>query len=230
MDRSSKTWALIQGLLTAAWLAACADEGTQGEETATAGSATATAGSTTVTEGSVDFGEANSDIRQANSVEPIARVEDAGPELSDANILALLDHANQADSTAGSVAASKGTHRLVRQYARRMMADHHRLRAQGVALTRKLDVMRQPPAEDPITALAHLQMGALASAQKGRAFDRTYLEQEVEIHEALLDLTEQCLRSVGNAELRVTIEEARSLIRVHLAQAQEILGVLDDTA
>jgi putative membrane protein len=110
-----------------------------------------------------------------------------------------------------------------------MMADHHRLRRQGVALARKLDVTRQPLPEDPITSLAHEEMDALESAEKGGAFDRTYLEQEIEAHQTVLELTEQCLRSVGNTELRAMLEEARPVIRAHLEQAREILGVLGDT-
>jgi putative membrane protein len=210
MDRSSRSLALIAGLLAAGWLIACADEATPGEETAAVGSA---------------------EIRDPGAAGEIARVpEDAGPDLSDANIFALLDHANQADSAAGYVAESKGTHRLVRQYARRMMADHHRLRLQGLALARKLDVTRQPPPEDPITPLAREEMNALNSAKKGEALDRAYLEQEIEAHQSVLQLTEQCLRSVGNAELRAMLEEARPLIRAHLREAREILGALGDTA
>ena len=209
MDRSSRSRTRIAGLLTAGWLIACAEEATPGEETATVGSA---------------------EIRDPGAAGGIARVpEDAGPDLSDANIFALLDHANQADSAAGSVADSKATRRSVRQYARRMMADHHRLRRQGVALARKLDVTRQPLPEDPITSLAHEEMDALESAEKGGAFDRTYLEQEIEAHQTVLELTEQCLRSVGNTELRAMLEEARPVIRAHLEQAREILGVLGDT-
>jgi putative membrane protein len=164
------------------------------------------------------------------SEEETGSVGDAGPDLSDANVFALLDHANHADSAAGSVAAVKGTDQLVRGYARRMMSDHHRLRRQSTALARKLDVVPQPPADDPVTALAHQGMATLESAAKGRRFDRAYIEHEVRAHQAALELAEQSLHSAGNAELRTMIQQTLPLIRAHLGQAQEILEELGDTA
>src|SRR6195256_917492 len=50
---------------------------------------------------------------------------------TDANIFALLDEANAADSTAGAVAATKGTAAAVRSFGKDMMRDHHKLRVDG---------------------------------------------------------------------------------------------------
>src|SRR5258705_1359928 len=55
-------------------------------------------------------------------------VTPAAPALTDANIFALLDEANAADSAAGSIAAVKGTSPDVKAFGRQMMRDHHALR------------------------------------------------------------------------------------------------------
>jgi putative membrane protein len=89
------------------------------------------------------------------------------------------------------VAAKKATNPDVKQYARMMMADHHKLRQQGEELARKLSVTPRPPAEDPVTALAQQEMQALEAAQKGAEFDRTYIQEEIKAHQAVLDLAEQ---------------------------------------
>src|SRR5688572_11939505 len=52
-------------------------------------------------------------------------------QLSDANIVALLDEANAADSTAGALARDKATSKEVKDFAKLMMAEHHALRVQG---------------------------------------------------------------------------------------------------
>lgn len=154
----------------------------------------------------------------------------AGPDLSDANVFALLDHANQADSAAGAVAAKKATNADVKQYARMMMADHHKLRQQGADLAKKLNVTPQPPPDDPVTALAQQEMAALESAAKGMDFDRTYIQEEIKAHQAVLDLADQAHQAAGNAELRTMIEQARPLLETHLKQAQEIEEKLGGTA
>lgn len=155
--------------------------------------------------------------------------EYTGPDLSDANILALLDHANQADSSAGAVAAAKGTDQRVRLHARTMMADHHRLRRQGAALVKKLNIIVQPPADDPLTSLALVQMDALKAAETGSGFDRTYLQHDIAMHETMLEQTTQALHSAGNAELRALLEHSREVIGTHLARARSLLASVEGT-
>jgi putative membrane protein len=146
----------------------------------------------------------------------------ASPDLTDANIVALLDHANEADSSAGALASKKATNAEVKKYARMMMADHHRLRKQGADLAKKLSLTPEPPADDPVTPLARQEMDALQSAEKGLDFDRTYIQQEITAHQAVLDLADQAHDSADNAELKALIEQARPLIENHLKQAQAI--------
>jgi putative membrane protein len=201
MDRSSRIRTLSAGLLAVGVVAACGAGEAREEDTGSLGSAYA--------------GESSAAGASATRV-------DAGPGLNDANIVALLDHAHQADSAAASVAAAKGTDERVRRYARTMMSDHHRLRLQGSALAKKLNVIPQPRPDDPVTTLAHEEMAALESTKKGRGFDRVYIEHEITAHQAVLDLTEQSIAAAGNAELRSLIEQARPLIQAHLRRAQEI--------
>ena len=209
MYRSARTpLSFAASLLLAGMLTACDDQATGDETGSAAGSAPAV--------GTPSF---------ATDTIPSPLTS---PDLSDANIIALLDHANEADSSAGALASRKATNEQVRKFARMMMADHHRLRQQGTDLVRKLGVTPQRPADDPITPLAHQEMDALEAAEKGLGFDRTYIRQEIETHQAVLDLADETHEAAGNAELRALIEQARLLIESHLKQAQAIekeLGV-----
>ncbi len=58
--------------------------------------------------------------------------------------------------------------------------------------------------------------------RKGTDFDRTYIQQEITAHQAVLDLANQAHEAAGNAELKDLIEQARPLIENHLKQAQAI--------
>jgi putative membrane protein len=193
---------VVASLLLAGMLTACDDQATGDETGSAAGSAPAV--------GTPSFA--------ADTIpSPVI-----SPDVSDANILALLDHANEADSSAGALASRKATSERVRKFARMMMADHHRLRQQGIDLARKLEVTPQRPADDPIMPLANQEMDALERAEKGLDFDRTYIRQEIETHQAVLDLAGETREAAGNAELRALIEQVRPLIESHLKQAQAI--------
>ena len=105
----------------------------------------------------------------------------------------------------------------------------HQLRKQGAELAKKLNVTPQPPADDPVTPLAQGEMNVLQAAAKGADFDRTYIQQEITAHQAVLDLADRAHQAAGNAELKALIEQARPLIENHLKQAQAIEKQLGTT-
>jgi putative membrane protein len=140
--------------------------------------------------------------------------------LTDANIVALLDEANQADSASGAYALGKATNSEVKAFAKLMMGEHHALRLQGQQLAKKLNVTPQPPANDPLKPAAEAEMAALRAAPKGPQFDRTYIDQEVAIHKAVLDLAEQAHGAAQNQELKTLIEKARPVIERHMQRAE----------
>jgi putative membrane protein len=143
-------------------------------------------------------------------------------QLSDGNIVALLDEANMADSASGAYAVGKATNAEVKAFARLMMGEHHALRAQGQQLAKRLNVTPAPPADDPLKPAAASEMAALRAAPKGAQFDRTYIEQEIGIHKAVLDLAEKAHGAAQNEELKKLIEQAKPVIEKHLDRAEEI--------
>lgn len=159
-----------------------------------------------------------------------ASAPSAPAELSDANIVALLDHANAADSTAGALAATKATDPEVKQFAKLMMSEHHALRKQGADLAKQLKVTPEPPANDPVTPLAQQETQALQSAPKGAEFDKTYIDQEVAAHQAVLDLLNQAHDQADNAQLKALIEKAKPVIEKHLDQAKQLQQKLQGSA
>ncbi len=145
---------------------------------------------------------------------------------TDANIVALLDEANMSDSVAGAVAATKGTAAAVRDFGKRMMRDHHTLRAQGQALATKLGVTPLPPSDDPVTPAAQKEMDTLNSTAKGKDFDRAYIDAEVDMHKAVLDLATKAAGQTQTAELKNLIQKAAPVIQGHLDKAESIQKTL----
>jgi len=145
---------------------------------------------------------------------------------SDANIVALLDEANAADSTAGALAATKGTAAAVREFGRRMARDHHELRAKGQALAKKLNVTPAAPSDDPLPAVAQKEMETLNSTAKGKDFDKAYIDSEVDIHKAVLDLATKAAGQTQTAELKDLIQQAAPVIQGHLDKAESIQKTL----
>jgi putative membrane protein len=146
----------------------------------------------------------------------------ASGTMSDANIVALLDEANMADSAAGAIAATKGTSSQVRDFAKRMERDHHQLRAQGQALAKKLNVTPAAPSDDPVQSMAQNETNTLNSTAKGKDFDKAYIDAEVDAHKAVLDLATKAAGQTQTAELKNLIQKAAPVIQAHLTLAESI--------
>lgn len=150
--------------------------------------------------------------------------------LSDANIVALLDAANKADSAGGAVALKKATRAEVKSFAKLMMGEHHALRVEGQKLAKELGVEPKPPEKDPLAPYVASEMKSLQSTPKGAEFDKTYIDNEVTIHQAVLDLANQARVTTQTPQLRDLIQKAIPVIQRHLEQAQSIQKQLTPAA
>lgn len=142
--------------------------------------------------------------------------------LTDANIVFILDNANMLDSTAGAVAATKGTSADVREFGKRMMRDHHDLRKEGQDLAKKLKVTPEAPPNDDSKAQYDKTMATLNGAAKGKDFDKAYIDNEVTYHEAVLQTATNAMAAAQNAELKNLIQKAAPKIQSHLDHAKSI--------
>jgi putative membrane protein len=143
-------------------------------------------------------------------------------ELTDANIAALLDEANKADSSAGAVAVKKASSPEVKRFARMMMGEHHALRLAGEKVVKQAKITPSAPANDPVAPLAQQETSVLDSTPAGPGFDRAYIDQEVAAHRAVKDLLERSEGEADNPDLKAVIGKARPVVDRHLKAAEEL--------
>jgi putative membrane protein len=139
----------------------------------------------------------------------------------DEAILGWLDAANRADSTAGVLASKKATDPEVKAFAATMMKDHHELRIKGEEVAKKLGVTPKQPEKDPVAGYVNAELNALLKAKKGE-FDQLYIDNEVTVHQAVLDAANMARVSASSPELKELIQNTIPVIQGHLAQAQAI--------
>ena len=173
-----------------------------------------------------DAGTADTGLATTTDTGAVAGMADTAmapaPALSDANIVYILDNANKLDSSAGSIAATKGTNSEVRDFAKRMMRDHHQLRQQGQDLAKKLGVTPAAPANDNSQADYDKTMSTLNGVAKGNDFDKAYIDNEVTYHKTLLETATAAMAAAQNAELKNLIQKAAPAVQAHLDMAQGI--------
>lgn len=146
--------------------------------------------------------------------------------LSDANIVALLDEVNMADSSLGASALAKATSSQVKSFAKLMMGEHHALRVKGQQVAKAQNITPQMPTDDPFTSAVSNEQSALASAAKGHAFDSTYIANEVGVHQAVIGWAGTAESQAQNQALKDLIKSAGPVLQKHLDRAQAIQKML----
>jgi putative membrane protein len=152
----------------------------------------------------------------------------AAPAINDAQIAHIVVTADAIDSTAGALAAQKGSAKDVKDFGKMMVTDHGAVNKQAVALATKLGVT---PEDNDVSR--QLQTGADANTAKlqgltGKDFDKAYIDNEVAYHQAVADaLTQKLIPGAQNVELKALLEKSLPAFAAHLDRAKQIQASLN---
>jgi len=147
--------------------------------------------------------------------------------VNDAQIAAIVVTANQVDIDAGKLAEGKTKSKDVKAFAQQMVTDHSGVNKMAVDLVTRLKVK---PQDNP-TAQS-LQKGGDDNLAKlrplsGAAFDKAYVDHEVDYHVAVLEAIDKVLiPSASNAELKALLVKVRPAIDAHLQHARHLQAEL----
>ncbi|MGE5465855.1 MAG: DUF4142 domain-containing protein [Ignavibacteria bacterium] len=146
---------------------------------------------------------------------------------NDAQIAEILTTANQADIDAGKLAQSKGTDKEVKSFGQEMVTDHTASNNSAAQLVKKLNVKpEQSGTSKKLKSGAEDNMKKLQGLS-GPAFDKAYIDHEVDFHQTVLDAIDKTLLpSASNPELKSAITSTRPVIAAHLARAKSIQSKL----
>jgi putative membrane protein len=154
---------------------------------------------------------------------PLRTVAAQAAKLDDPTIIAIFDAANSWDMETGALAAKKGTTKEVRDFGAMLERDHEAVRQQGRDLVKKLGVHPTPPKDFAMAKDHEAAMKSLRS-KTGKAFDRSFLEQEVAFHKAVIDaLNTTLLPALKNEEARALVTKVAPAFQAHMAAAQNLL-------
>jgi len=146
---------------------------------------------------------------------------------TDANIAAILLAANNTDISYARLAPSRAQSAEVKQFAERMLVDHTGVnRLVNDVITR---IGLTP--EDNTTSLDFRDESSakrdILRELEGRAFDTTYIANEISYHTKLLAAIDNVLLpSVRSADLRQVLTSVRPAVAAHLTHAQQVRASL----
>jgi putative membrane protein len=155
-----------------------------------------------------------------------ARAQASKPALDDPTIVAIFDAANTYDMETGSLAVRKARSKDVHEFGEMLVRDHRNVRQQGRDLAASLKVTPTPPTDFAL-AKAHLKAMSRLRSLKGAAFDRGFLQHEIDFHNAVIDaVTKTLLPAIQNAQLKDLVTKVAPAFVAHRDRAQNLLSHL----
>jgi putative membrane protein len=143
------------------------------------------------------------------------------PELADAEVASVAVVANQIDIDFGKIAQERSQNTAVLKFAQTMINDHQAVIDQAVALVTKLKVTPQNNAVSKKLLADAEKTKAMLRSQKGNAFNKAYMDNEVAYHKAVIGTVESLLiPEAENGELKQLLQDVVPALKAHLEHAE----------
>jgi putative membrane protein len=142
---------------------------------------------------------------------------------NDAQIAHVAYTAGQIDVKAAKLALQKSKNKEVRAFAQDMVRDHTAVNQKALALVKKLKVT--PEDNSTSKSLSQQAQGTETSLKKlsGAAFDKAYVDNEVEYHKTVNGALESTLiPSASNPELKELLQTGLKIFQGHQQHAEQV--------
>jgi putative membrane protein len=145
----------------------------------------------------------------------------------------LVNHMIVGDSiemAMAQLAASRTQNAAVKDFANQLIADNTAHLSELNKLAAKADIGREANASD--TTGAHLagQLATLKSMAPDAAFDRAFVQDQIEQHQTAIDALKTLSPAATSADVRSDVTAALPVVEKHLAAAQQLAVQLNKPA
>ncbi|HEY3500498.1 MAG TPA: DUF4142 domain-containing protein [Polyangiaceae bacterium] len=159
-----------------------------------------------------------------NLVTPKEDVE----HLDDQQIIGMSEAIDSVEIEQAKLAIFRAEDGRVKRFASGLIAHHARARDERAALETRLSLQ---PAESRAATRFRVEAAAdqkELGAASGSAFDKLFLETQVDTHErALATYDEKLVAHAGHPDLKLYLQRMRPRLAAHLEQARALLDELD---
>jgi putative membrane protein len=148
--------------------------------------------------------------------------------MTDGEIVAVTSAANNGEIEMAQLATKSATNADVKNFAAMMVTQHRDMETKGKTLAAKAKIT--PAENDASKSLKSDVDSSLATmkGQKGKDFDKAYIDAQVKAHRDVLNMIDnKLLPSAQNGDLKTMLTDARTHVATHLAKAEEIQQKLE---
>lgn len=147
--------------------------------------------------------------------------------MTDAKIVEVMKVANEGEVDLAKMAKSRAEHKDVKDFAKKMIDEHKKSEKEAKDVAKKAKVKaEESTASKDLKNVAKTKEKDLKNF-KGKEFDKAYIDQQISMHQQLLDdLNQKLIPAAQSPELKTYLEATKAHVQEHLSRAQEIQTTL----
>jgi putative membrane protein len=146
-----------------------------------------------------------------------------GQTLTDGQIIHIMKTTNEEATDLGKVAKSKADNKYVKEFAVMMIDTHKQSEKDIKEVARKTNIK---PVKNETSKNLERDVKTKENdlkKLKGSEFDKAYIDQQIAMHQQLLeDLNSKFIPAAQHQELKTYLETTKTHVQEHLSKAQEI--------
>ena len=147
-----------------------------------------------------------------------------GTPVSDSDIAAIVTAANQGEIDQANAALTKASSSAVRDFAQMMITDHTNALSAAQSLFSNRNITPTDNSTSNSLKSGSQQTISALNTYSGAAFDRTYMQAQVDAHQWLLNTMDSTLiPSASSSALRNLLQTQRGTVSAHLDRARQVL-------
>jgi putative membrane protein len=135
--------------------------------------------------------------------------------------------ANLSEAREGELAREKAADPAVRDFGAAMVTEHSAANSKAESELAKAYITSE---DSPLSRQLDAESGTAADRLRnltGRAFDRAYIDRQVQVHQSLLNLIDTRLKpSAHKTVLKNQLTEMRKAVEQHLTRARQVAAAL----
>ena len=146
------------------------------------------------------------------------------PPRADAEIAAVVKAANDGEIETSKLAKTHAKDKKVKEFAAMMVKDHTAANKRQASLIKKAKIeAKDSDMSTRLAADAKSRVETLKGFEKGVAFEKAYIDAQVEMHTTVLTAIDtQMMPGVQNPDLKAELTTTRTAVEAHLNMVKEI--------
>ncbi len=145
-----------------------------------------------------------------------------GLTMSDANVVSVLDSIDEGEMDAAQLAQEQASDPRVQAFAGRVLNEHRQLTEANGRLATQLSLQPDPPSLTSQLKQAHEQAMRDLRVMSGTAFDRAYVQYEIQQHVRAFNILEAAAESEDNVTLKQELVRTGPNLLSHISAARAL--------